>query len=177
MALTLNDFLQLNGEDFDRAGIKINMTNLDGANPLKDYFVNPHTVNNGWLFYKNGVDKFDGVGSLAICLVRCEFTFNDGTYKGDRDTWLLTTIKRITKDLPVIKTTGYDGYELADFHQNYFGRLIIEYHNSERLLIKNYSNVQDTFKIKQLLPREARSISNASSVVDKISDFLDYITP
>ena len=175
MSLTINDLLQLNGDDFNFACIKVNMTpNIGGNNPLKEYFDDPNYFNNDWLFYKNGVDKFYGVGSLAICLVRCEFIYN-GVYKGDKDTWLLTTIKRITEDLPVNKTTGYKGYELNDFRKNYFGRLIIEYHNPERLLIKKFSDNHGEFKIKQLLPRDAKNISSASSIDDQISDFLNYL--
>ena len=42
-------------------------------------------------------------------------------------------------------------------------------------LIKNFSDNHGEFKIKQLLLRDARNISSASSIDDQISDFLNYL--
>ena len=83
--ILLNDLLSIN-EDFVR--VKLNQYNGE-EDPRELYKQNPDVINNVWLLWRSNRRSFPYVGKLAICLV----------YIGG-DSWLLTTVKRITKILP-----------------------------------------------------------------------------
>ena len=67
------------------------------------------------------------------------------------DTWLLTTIKRITKELNVYDGINYEGVELDEYSQ-YYGRVIIRYHKTVQTQGMFYSNVCDELEVLEILP-------------------------
>ena len=67
------------------------------------------------------------------------------------DKWLLTTIKKITKDLNIVGGISYDGDELPEY-KPYYGRLIIQFHKTFQAQGIYYKNVCDELLVNQLLP-------------------------
>lgn len=83
--------------------------------------------------------RYFNVGQTAICLLKL---------RGDQ--WLLTTIKKITRLLDVTDGVGYDAVEVKEYEQ-YFGRLVVEYHNPCRTMGRKYENVMDELEVVQIL--------------------------
>ncbi len=61
--------------------------------------------------------RYFHTGQIAICLL----------YLYD-DKWLLTTIKRITKEIDVVDDVGFEAEEIEEYRK-YYGRLVLKYHN------------------------------------------------
>ena len=90
------------------------------------------------------------------------------------DKWLLTTIKKITKDLNVEGGISYDGYELQEY-KSYYGRLIIQFRKTfqtQGIYYKNtfeeYRETQD-YKTSILSTAKALNLSKAS-----VTSYLPY---
>ena len=71
--------------------------------------------------------------------------------KIDYDNWLLTTIKKVTKELDVKNGVNYEGEELAQY-KKYFGRVIVKYHKSAQGTTFNYETVAKDMEILKILP-------------------------
>ena len=116
MEIKLNDLLHFSGADMDIAKIKFNQSSPD-SNPLDLYQQDPEIVNTQWLFWKEQ-RRYFYEGQIAICFLKLTW-----------DTWLLTTIKRITKDLNVSGGISYEGKELPEY-KKYYGRVIVKFHKT-----------------------------------------------
>ena len=80
------------------------------------------------------------MGKLAICLV----------YLGG-NSWLLTTVKRITKILPNVKNgIGYEAEEIEQY-QKYYGRVIVKYHNTNRTPVRLYEKIKNKLEVVEIL--------------------------
>lgn len=122
--------------------IKVKFNQYNGVdNPMELYKENPDEINGNWLFWRTKKRYFN-VGEIVICLLRLSF-----------DTWLLTTIKIITKEFDKINDVNYEGQELEDY-KKYFGRVIIKYHKTHQTQMCHYSRVKDKFIINQILPTQ-----------------------
>lgn len=64
------------------------------------YLNDPEIINTQWLFWKSE-RRYFYEGQIAICFLRLSY-----------DTWLLTTIKKITKDLNIYNGISFEGYVL-----------------------------------------------------------------
>ena len=129
----LNDLLNIN-EDVVR--VKLNMYNGE-EEPIEIYNNNPDEINNVWLLWRKERNYFPCIGTLAISLV----------YK-DKDKWLLTTVKRITKILPNVKNgIGYEAEEIEQYKE-YYGRLIVSYHNKARNIVRRYETIKDELEVE-----------------------------
>lgn len=138
MDIILNDLLQLKKEDFSNIKVKFNQFNgLD--DPLEIYKKDPEKVNTQWLFWREKQGYFHE-GQIAICFLKLS-----------RDTWLLTTIKKITKDLKVNGGISYEGYELEEY-QKFYGRVIVKYHKTDRVQGMYYDNLCEKMIVNQILP-------------------------
>lgn len=136
--ITLNDLLQFRREDFSNIKIKLNQSNgID--DPMELYQQNPEIVNTQWLFWK-GQRRYFREGQIAICFLKLS-----------RDTWLLTTIKRITKDLNICDGISYEGCEL-DEYKKYYGRVIVKYHKTFQSQGIYYGRICDELVVNQILP-------------------------
>lgn len=90
------------------------------------YLRNPDEVNNAWLFWR-AKRRYFNVGEIAICLFQLSW-----------NTWLLSTIKEVTRELGVNNGVNYEGVELGDYSP-YFGRVIVKYrktHQTQVVLAK-----------------------------------------
>lgn len=84
--------------------------------------------------------KYYRIGQVAICLLKLSY-----------DTWLLTTIKRITKDLDVNEGVNYEGEELEEYRK-YFGRVILKYHKTFQTQCREYGSICDDLEVLEVLP-------------------------
>ena len=136
--ILLDDLLHFPADLLDN--VKIRFNQHDGSdNPMDLYLREPETVNTRWLFWRTKQRYFD-VGQIAICLLKLS-----------PDTWLLTTIKRITKELGIYDGINYEGEELEEYRQ-YYGRVIIKYHKTMQTQGVYYSTVRNDMEVLQLLP-------------------------
>lgn len=134
--ILLNDLLSIN-EDLVR--VKLNQYNGE-EDPRELYKQNPDAINNVWLLWYSNRRYFPNVGKLAICLV----------YIGG-DSWLLTTVKRITKILPNVKNgIGYEAEEIEQY-QKYYGRVIVKYHNTNRTPVRLYEKIKNKLEVVEIL--------------------------
>ena len=114
--IKIDDLLRISASDENKVKVKFNQ-NDGNDDPMELYLRNPQIVNSQWLFWRNK-QRYFNVGQIAICLLKLSY-----------DTWLLTTVKRVTKELGVLNGINYEGEELSEYSQ-YFGRVIIKYHKT-----------------------------------------------
>lgn len=96
-------------------------------------------VNNQWLFWRTEKRYFN-VGDLAICLIKLR-----------NDQWLLTTIKKVTKELGVTKGVNYKGQELDEYKALY-GRVVLQYHKGHQVQVRKFQGIEDELIVSQILP-------------------------
>lgn len=135
--IMLNDLLHFDAAEVPNVRVKFNISN-GYDDPLDLYKTNPDEVNITWFLWHDDRRYFN-VGQTAICLLKL---------RGDQ--WLLTTIKKITRLLDVTDGVGYDAVEVKEYEQ-YFGRLVVEYHNPCRTMGRKYENVMDELEVVQIL--------------------------
>lgn len=135
--IMLNDLLRFDAAEVPNVRVKFNIYN-GYDDPLDLYKTNPDEVNVTWFLWHDDRRYFN-VGQTAICLLKL---------RGDQ--WLLTTIKKITRLLDVTDGVGYDADEVKEYEQ-YFGRLVVEYHNPCRAMGRKYENVMDELEVVQIL--------------------------
>lgn len=135
--IMLNDLLHFDAAEVPNVRVKFNISN-GYDDPLDLYKTNPDEVNVTWFLWHDDRRYFN-VGQTAICLLKL---------RGDQ--WLLTTIKKITRLLDVTDGVGYDADERKEYEQ-YFGRLVVEYHNPCRTMGRKYENVMDELEVVQIL--------------------------
>ena len=135
--IMLNDLLRFDAAEVPNVRVKFNIYN-GYDDPLDLYKTNPDEVNVTWFLWHDDRRYFN-VGQTAICLLKL---------RGDQ--WLLTTIKKITRLLDVTDGLGYDADEVKEYEQ-YFGRLVVEYHNPCRTMGRKYENVMDELEVVQIL--------------------------
>lgn len=136
--ILLDDLLRIPSDIADSVKIKFNQHN-GFDDPMELYLRKPEIVNTQWLFWRTE-QRYFRVGQIAVCLLKLS-----------PDTWLLTTIKRVTKDLDVLKGINYEGEELEEYRQ-YYGRVIIKYHKSVTTQGMYYNTVCKDLEVLQLLP-------------------------
>lgn len=125
--INLNDLLNLNASEMENTKIKFNQFN-GTENPMDIYKRDPDEINIRWLFWRT-TQRYFNVGQTAICLLKLTY-----------DTWLLTTIKKVTKELGIKKGINYEGEEVEKYNK-YFGRVILKYrksHTTQGVYAKNY---------------------------------------
>ena len=101
--LKLNDLLRIPEEQFGNIRVKFNICS-PYEDPLEVYKSDPEKINTSWLFWREQRRYYPRPGILAISLVRLS-----------SETWLLTTIKKITKLLDVTEGVGYEGEEIDKY--------------------------------------------------------------
>ena len=134
----LNDLLHFSKEEYRNVKIRFNQSN-GYQDPMHLYQQNPDIVNNQWLFWRSKPRYFQ-VGQIAVCLLKLSY-----------DTWLLTTIKRVTKDLDVYDAINYEGEELEQY-KSYFGRVVIKYRKTSQQQGRYYGEICDDLEVQQILP-------------------------
>lgn len=136
--ILLNDLLNIPEDIAGTVKVKFNQSN-GIEDPMALYLKEPEVVNNQWLFWRTK-QRYFSVGQIAICLLKLS-----------SDSWLLTTIKRVTKELDVFDGINYEGEELEEYRQ-YYGRVIIKYHKTVQTQGMYYNTVCDELEVLQVLP-------------------------
>jgi hypothetical protein len=136
--LLLNDLLHLNQEDLNRAKVKFNQHN-HVTSQMEVYLRNPELVNTNALFWRTKRRYFK-VGEIAICL-----------FQLSRETWLLSTIKEVTRELGVERGVNYEGEEL-EAYQPYYGRTVVKYKKTHQTQVLYANKVIDELEVAQILP-------------------------
>ncbi len=141
MDIYINDLLRFDESEIGNIRVKLNIYN--GYDDPRELFADESRrdiLNTQWLFWRGRGDRYFTTGNIAICLVRIS-----------NDSWLLTTIKRVTRDLNVKEGISYEGEEL-DEYKKYYGRLVINFHNNSRRIARRYESIYRQMKVEQLLP-------------------------
>lgn len=132
----LNSLLNIN--DLNNVKIKFNQYDGDG-DPRDIYIMSPDTINNEWLFWRTQKRYFN-IGQIAICLLKL-----------GENIWLLTTIKRVTKELNIMGGINYEGEELNEYAPLY-GRAIIKFKKSFQSQCRYADGIIDELEVLQILP-------------------------
>lgn len=136
--IKLNDLLKLSDEEIQIAKIKFNQDNGE-EDPMEAYLNDPDLINNGWLFWRKK-QRYFNVGQIAICFLKLSF-----------DTWLLTTIKIVTKELNVLHDINYEGEEVVKY-KGYYGRVIVKFHKKTQSQGYKAKTIIDKLEVLEVLP-------------------------
>lgn len=140
MELYLNDLLHIGSENMKNVKIRFNQFN-GSEDPLDLYIRDPDIVNTQFFLWRSK-QRYFAVGQIAICFLKIS-----------EDMWLLTTIKKIKKDLDVIEGINYECEEIAEY-KPYFGRLIIKFHKTFQTQGVFYKSVFKELIVDQILPSQ-----------------------
>ncbi len=140
MELYLNDLLHISDDEMKNVKIRFNQHN-GSENPLDLYVRDPEYVNSQYFLWRSQ-RRYFSVGQTAICFLKIS-----------EDMWLLTTIKKIKKDLDVIEGINYECEEIAEY-KPYFGRLIIKFHKTFQTQGVFYKSVFKELIVDQILPSQ-----------------------
>lgn len=138
--ILLNDILNFSDEEI--ANVKVKFNQYNGCeDPLDLYKANPDEVNVNWFLWHDERHYFHK-HQIAICFLKIA-----------TDTWLMTTIKRITEELEIDPSIGGVGYkaEEVEKYQKYFGRILIKYHNTTRTMGRYFKSVMDDLEVLEIL--------------------------
>lgn len=134
----LQDIFNFSDNELKRVKIKFNQ--WDGqTDPLDKYIENPDIINNEWLFWRHERRYFN-VGDIAICLVQMR-----------GDSWLLTSVKTVTKELNKIDDVNYTGEEIEKL-KPYFGRMVVKYHKTQRGQCFKANTILNDLEVLHILP-------------------------
>ena len=138
--LLLNDLLHLSPEDIARAKIRFNKntSGTQGKPAMQVYLENPDDVNTRMLFWTTKV-RFFSVNDIAICF-----------FQLSSDTWLLSTIKEVTRELGVSPGINYEGIEMEQYRP-YFARVIVKYHKTHMASYRKLDGFLDKLEVLQIL--------------------------
>lgn len=136
--ILLKDLLHFPDDELPNVKIRFNQHN-GSDDPMELYRNNPDIVNTQWLFW-NGKKRYFRVGQIAVCLLKISY-----------DKWLLTTIKRVTKDLQISGGISFEGEELEQY-KAFYGRVIVQYHKASMAQGRYFSEIQDELIVNQILP-------------------------
>ena len=136
--ILLNDLLHLDQGELSRAKIKFNLHG-GGVRHIDVFLQNTDDVNNTALFWRRKKRHFN-VGQIAISLIQMS-----------RDTWLLATVKEVTRELGVTDGVNYEGVEKEQY-QPFFGRVIIKYHKKLQEGVRYANSIINELEVQQILP-------------------------
>jgi hypothetical protein len=136
----LNDILRM--DNLGNVKIRFNLMFRDNWNPIEVFTNNDINVllEGQYWNYKN--KKSFKNGQVTIGFIRV---------KKNEDFWLLFHVGRITQDLNIFNSVGYN-YEILSEYEKYFGRLIIKFRNSVQTVIRNANAVINECEVMQILP-------------------------
>ncbi len=136
--ILLKDLLRFS--DGELANVKIKFNQHNGYDdPMDLYRSNPEIINTQWLFW-NEKRRYFYEGQIAVCFLKLSY-----------DMWLLTTIKRVTKDLGISSGVSFEGKEIEKY-KPFFGRVIVQYHKTSMAQGRYFSELQDELVVNQILP-------------------------
>ncbi len=136
--ILLKDLLNFSSEEIEKTKVKFNQHN-GIANPMEVYIQNPEEVNTTWLFWRTE-KRYFSVGEMVICF-----------FKLAKDTWVLSTIKLITKELDKKNDVNYEGEELEKYSA-YYGRVIVKHRKNYQTQVRNFKSIIEELEVSQILP-------------------------
>ena len=136
--ILLKDLLNFSSEQIEKVKVKFNQHNGD-TNPMEEYIKNPEAINTGWLFWRREKRYFNE-GEIAICF-----------FKLGKDTWVLSTIKLVTKELNKKNGINYEGEELEKYSA-YYGRVIVKHHKKYQNQVRKFKMIIEDLEVSQILP-------------------------
>lgn len=136
--ILLKDLLRFSDNELANVKIKFNQHN-GSEDPMDLYRSNPEIINTQWLFW-NEKRRYFYEGQIAVCFLKLSY-----------DMWLLTTIKRVTKDLGISGGVSFEGEEIEKY-KPFFGRVIVQYHKTSMAQGRYFSELQDELVVNQILP-------------------------
>ena len=136
--ILLKDLLRFSNDELANVKIKFNQHN-GYDDPMDLYRSNPEIINTQWLFW-NEKRRYFYEGQIAVCFLKLSY-----------DMWLLTTIKRVTKDLGISGGVSFEGEEIETY-KPFFGRVIVQYHKTSMAQGRYFSELQDELVVNQILP-------------------------
>lgn len=138
MKILFSDIFQ----DIDKnAKVKFNQWGSDTNDPMEEYKRNPSKINDEWFLWHKK-QRYFSVGQTAICLLKLS-----------KETWLLTTIKKIT-NLIAVGETGGVGYEADEIekYKSFFGRVIVKYPKNHQAQGRWFSEIENQLEVVEVLP-------------------------
>lgn len=136
--ILLKDLLRFSNDELANVKIKFNQHN-GYDDPMDLYRSNPEIINTQWLFW-NEKRRYFYEGQIAVCFLKLSY-----------DMWLLTTIKRVTKDFGISGGVSFEGKEIEKY-KPFFGRVIVQYHKTSMAQGRYFSELQDELVVNQILP-------------------------
>lgn len=136
--ILLKDLFNFSEEESKKVKVKFIQDN-GYENPVDVFKVNSKKINEEWLFWRTKRRCFS-VGQIAVSLLKI-----------DKDKWLLTTVKEVTKELNITNGINYEGKEL-DKYSPYFERVIVKYHKTVQQQCRQYEKIQEELEVYQILP-------------------------
>jgi len=136
--ILLKDLLLFSDDELANVKIKFNQHN-GSEDPMDLYRSNPEIINTQWLFW-NEKRRYFYEGQIAVCFLKLSY-----------DMWLLTTIKRVTKDLGISGGVSFEGEEIEKY-KTFFGRVIVQYHKTSMAQGRYFSELQEELIVNQILP-------------------------
>ena len=106
---------------------------------MEAYLRNPDDVNTAWLFWR-AKRRYFKIGEIALCF-----------FQLTSDTWLLSTIKKVIRELGVNDGVNYEGEELVNY-MPYYGRVIVKYRKTYRTQVVYAKKIIDELVVEQILP-------------------------
>lgn len=138
--IMLNDILQI--RDLENVKIRLNVMFGGNWNPIEEFKNgNFDEILQGHYWNYNSKKSYKA-GQVTIGFLKI---------KSDENLWLLFHVGKITKDLNIFNSLGYE-YETLNQYSKFFGRLIIKYKNTSQNLIRNAQSIIDDCEIYQILP-------------------------
>lgn len=117
--IKFGELLGLSDKDVKQMKVRFN-ANYGGEDAVEVYKRDPDKVNCRGFLWRASRQKMFRVGNIGICLLHVR-----------GDVWLLTTVKRIIKDLDVINGVCFEAVEEERFRP-YFNRLFILFHRTRK---------------------------------------------
>ena len=137
--ILLKDIIDLSDADIKNTKIRL-ISNHENINVIDLFLNNPEEINTNWLFWNYSRAEFKE-DQIVIGLCRMD---NGG------DFYLLTTIKRVTKDLNIRNGIAYEGVELAEY-KKYYGRVVVKYHNTVQNMVRWADNLIEEIEVSEIL--------------------------
>ena len=135
MGILLRDLLGFSEEELSCVKFRFNKWN-GVSNPLDEYMEDPEKVNTNWFLHKTKNSLFKK-GEIGVCLLEIE-----------KDTWLMTTVKKIEDNCGVKGGVGYKATVIERL-EPFFGRVIIKYHKASSSIYK-WERIGDSLEVLRI---------------------------
>ncbi|BAM22881.1 GIY-YIG nuclease family protein [Streptococcus intermedius] len=135
--IKLNDIFGFTEEEIPHVKIYFHVWKSD-VNYTKDYYLSNKEQVNHWNIFYNADKKHFKVGETVINVVKVDY-----------DKYLVTMVKKVTKDLNRYNDQGYEGENVEKF-KPYFDRLIIKY-KPGRMRVRKYASLYDDVIVSEIL--------------------------